>query len=155
MVQSIIQKLTERIRQVAAPAASAEAPLTPELAAAVLLTEVAYADSQLSATEQAAIRNAVSTQFQLDPQTIESLLEESATMHADSVGVQSFTRALTDCWEEPERFQLVVALWRVALADEGVDALEEHRIRGIAELLYVSHSRFIEAKLIAKRAAQG
>lgn len=155
MAQSMIQKLAERIRQAAQPAANSEPALTPELAAAVLLTEVAYADSTLSATEQMAIRNTIATQFQLDAHTMETLLEESAALHADSVGVQAFTRALTDHWEEPARFELVVALWRVALADNVIDALEEHRIRGISDLLYVSHSRFIEAKLIAKRDAAG
>ncbi|MFK7915032.1 MAG: TerB family tellurite resistance protein [Pseudomonadales bacterium] len=149
----MIQKLAARIRTAAQPSQHTDAPLTTELAAAVLLMEVAYADSELGEREQQSIRAALQSRFQLDTATIDTLLQESASVHADSVGVQAFTRALTDCWEESARFELVVALWQVALAEDGIDALEEHRIRGIADLLYVSHSRFIEAKLIAKRDA--
>ena len=152
---SFIQNLAERIRNAAQPAATAPQGPTLELAAAVLLMEVAYADSELSKTEQETIRSVLAQQFRIDEETIETLMDESASAHADSVGVQAFTRTLTDCWDEPARFELVAALWRVALADAGIDALEEHRIRSIADLLYVSHNRFIEAKLIAKRDAQG
>ena len=45
---------------------------------------------------------------------------------------------------------MVTALWRVALASDGLDRFEEHTIRQAADLLYLSHNRFIEAKLTAK-----
>jgi uncharacterized tellurite resistance protein B-like protein len=38
----------------------------------------------------------------------------------------------------------------LALADDRIDKFEEHTIRQAADLLYLSHSRFIEAKLKAK-----
>lgn len=154
MPDSLLGRLAERIRSAAQPEPSKSPPLTLELAAAALLMEVAYADNELHSAEREAIKHAVMAQFDLDADTVEGLLQESAEAHADSVGVQAFTRALTDHWDEPQRYALVVALWRVALADTTIDALEEHRIRGIAELLYVSHNRFIEAKLTAKRDAQ-
>ena len=37
-----------------------------------------------------------------------------------------------------------------ALADDRIDKLEEHTIRRASDLLYLSHSRFIEAKIRAK-----
>lgn len=154
MPTRLLGKLAERIRSVADPSQQ-QLPVTLELAAAALLMEVAYADHRVSSDELAQIRRIIQTQFGLDDATVAPLLEEAAAAHEDSVGVQAFTRALTDHWEEPQRFALVVALWQVALAEGGVDALEEHRIRGIAELLYLSHRRFIEAKLTAKRAAPG
>jgi uncharacterized tellurite resistance protein B-like protein len=43
-----------------------------------------------------------------------------------------------------------VQLWRLALSDAELDRFEEHTIRKIAELLYVSHVRFIEAKQRAR-----
>jgi uncharacterized tellurite resistance protein B-like protein len=62
-----------------------------------------------------------------------------------------FTRTLNDGWDEPSKYQLVVRLWELALVDNDLDTFEEHTIRKIAELLYLSHDRFIQAKLTAKR----
>ena len=37
-------------------------------------------------------------------------------------------------------------LWQVALADRGLDKHEDHLVRRIAELLYVSHSDLIRIR---------
>ena len=42
---------------------------------------------------------------------------------------------------------LVAQMWQLAFADGELDALEEHRIRRLADLLYVSHGDFIRTKL--------
>ncbi|MGI9326206.1 MAG: TerB family tellurite resistance protein [Pseudomonadales bacterium] len=152
----MLSKLIERIRAVAGPQDNLDdEPRTLELAAAALLWEVANADRNISTAERQQIRQTLKASFTLDDQTLNEILEESEATVEHSVGVQPLTRTLTDHWSEPQRFDLVVALWRVALADQVIDAFEEHRIRAIADLLYVSHKRFIEAKLIAKRASSG
>ena len=40
---------------------------------------------------------------------------------------------------------------QVAAVSNGIDRFEEHTIRRIADLLYLSHDRFIEAKLRARK----
>jgi uncharacterized tellurite resistance protein B-like protein len=62
-----------------------------------------------------------------------------------------FTRIINDAWGEDAKYELVVKLWQLAYSDSNLHAFEEHTIRKIAELLYVSHGRFIEAKLTVKR----
>jgi len=37
-------------------------------------------------------------------------------------------------------------MWRVAMADNALSRYEEHVIRKVADLLYVSHSDFIRSK---------
>ena len=66
------------------------------------------------------------------------------------MGLHAFTRTLVETWDERQRFELLIDLWRLAYSDSQIDRFEEHTIRRIAELLYVSHSRFIEAKQIAR-----
>lgn len=145
----MLQELLQRIRNVGDQSTIATAPSLP-LAVSALLFEVAYADQSLDTAELAEIRRVVRDTFKLPEVEIEALLEESAQYQQDSVGAQPLTRAITDAWSEPQRFDLVVTLWRVALAEDGISALEEHRIRHLADLLYISHRRFIEAKLVAK-----
>ena len=38
-------------------------------------------------------------------------------------------------------------MWRIAYADGNVDKYEEHIIRKVSNLIYVSHSDFINSKL--------
>ena len=67
-----------------------------------------------------------------------------------AVGLHPYTSYLREQLDEAERFDVICALWQLALADDRTDKFEEHTIRQAAHLLYLSHSRFIEAKLKAK-----
>ncbi len=121
------------------------------LAAAALLLEVAWADHDIAEDELALIERQLAQQFRLSPQEVAELVEESRQAHEESVGLYGYTRTINEQWSEPQKFELVTALWRLALADAGLHRYEEHTIRKIAELLYLSHSRFIEAKLKARQ----
>ena len=41
-------------------------------------------------------------------------------------------------------------MWKIAYADGNIDKFEEHIIRKVSNLIYVSHSDFIKAKISAK-----
>jgi uncharacterized tellurite resistance protein B-like protein len=131
----------------------ADAPHLLALSAATLLLEVAWADHDIAEAELALIEQQLKRQFGLGDGEVAGLIAESREAHAASVGLHSYTRTINESWSEEQKFTLVTALWRLALADEGLHHYEEHTIRKIAELLYLSHTRFIEAKLIAKRDA--
>ncbi len=122
-----------------------------ELAAAVLLYEVAWADHRISDIEHATLRESLVGQFGTDAETVDELLAESRTQHEDSVGIHRFTRALVEAWSPGQRLQLVVQLWRLAFCDASLDKYEDATIRKIADLLYVSHADFIRAKHRAKQ----
>ena len=146
----MLNSLLERIRSQGREPTVEDDRLVP-LAAATLMMEVAWADHDIAEEETAVIRLALSQQFGLAEQEIDEVISSSVTEHDESVGLYGFTRTLVEAWEEPARFDLVVKLWQLALADDKIDRFEEHMIRKIAELLYVSHQRFIEAKQQARR----
>ena len=141
------KSLLERLRS---PAPQPDTTDPVALAAAALLMEVSWADQTASGTEMTHMRQTLVERFGLDQASVSALIDDAAAAHAQSVGLQRYTRLITDNWDEPARFDLVVRLWEVALADDAVDRYEEHTIRRIAELLYVSHERFIEAKRRAR-----
>jgi uncharacterized tellurite resistance protein B-like protein len=147
-VKALLKKLAKQLAPATDEASEPEARLA--LAASALLFEVAFADRSVATEELAQIRGAIHQRFDLPIAELDALIDEAQASYEERVGVQSLTRTLTDHWDEPQRFDLVVALWEVALAEGGIDAFEEHRIRAIAELLYLSHARFIEAKLKAR-----
>lgn len=123
------------------------------LAAAALLLEVAWADHEISDTELALIQRHLQSQFGLTEAEVTELVDESRREHEESVGLYAYTRTINQAWNEEQKFALVTALWRLAMADDELHRYEEHTIRKIAELLYLSHDRFIEAKLRVKRGA--
>ncbi|MEZ5560222.1 MAG: TerB family tellurite resistance protein [Pseudomonadales bacterium] len=126
---------------------------TVALAAGALLLEVAWADHEIADSELEMVRNAVQQQTGLSDDEVQEVVEQARRHQAESVGVFAFTRTINEAWQEPQKFELVEALWRLALSDAALHRYEEHVIRRIAELLYVSHTRFIEAKLNAARDA--
>lgn len=147
----MLKKLLERIRDFGEQTDSADPDQVLATAAATLLMEVAWADHHISESELAAIREVISKQFTLDEETLDAIIAESRQHQDSSVGLQSFTRTITEAWDEQTRYQLVAAMWQLAGTDDGVHRFEEHMIRKIADLLYVSHSRFIEAKREAQK----
>ena len=147
MLKKFLERLLNNIDPETAAVAKDE---QLRLAAAALMVEVALADGNLDANEQARMQRTMVGQLGVAEADAQLLLDNSIDAHGERVGVQDLTRALTENWAEADRFQLVLALWQVAFADDELDPHEEHRIRHIADLLYVSHRRFIEAKQIAR-----
>ena len=126
-------------------------PLSPEFALAVLLFEVAWADHDISDAEQQTIVTAASEMTGRSAGSLRDTLSAAREQVQDHVGVQGYTRLLVERWSYSDRCRLIEALWRVALAEDGIDPLEEARVRHCAELLYVAHADFIAAKQAARR----
>lgn len=147
----MLEQLLNRLKE--PPAAEEDAQHLQALAAAALLLEVAWADHEIADAELTLIEQELRNQFGLGEDEVAQLVSESREAHNESVGMYGYTRTINEEWDEPQKFALVNALWRLALANEELHHYEEHTIRKIAELLYLSHNRFIEAKLTAKRDA--
>ena len=149
-IPTMLARLLEKIQ---APRPDDGPQPSVELAAAVLLFEVAWADQRVSELELATLRRTLIREFGIDEATVDALLAESRSQHEESVGVHRFTRAVVEAWTPEQRFRLVLQLWRLAFCDAGLDKHEDATIRKIADLLYVSHSDFIAAKRQAKQLA--
>lgn len=153
MLGSLQDKLRALLNQSAGVTSSAEtnnAELSLPLATASLLFEVAWADHNVSELEQRALKHALIALFSLTEAQVEQVLETGRKQHQASVGVYPYTRLINENLNKAEKFELLIQLWSIALVDDGLDQFEEHRIRAIAELLYVDHPDFIRAKQQAR-----
>ena len=119
-------------------------------AAAMLLFEVAWADHEVTQAEIERVDASLQTLFGLSAGVAGELAEQVRSEHSEATSIYPFAREVKDCLNAEERYRLMVALWRLALADREIAPYEEAAIRSISELLYVSHSNFIRAKLEAK-----
>lgn len=127
---------------------------TLQLAAAVLLLEVAEADFQQQHEEHDQIVSALAVAFDLSEDRVDALLVLARKTHQEVVSLHAFVRLLNEELSYDERFFLLECMWRVAFADSHIDKYEEHIIRKIADLLYIPHRDFIRAKHSASNLRQ-
>ncbi|MCG7598767.1 TerB family tellurite resistance protein [Halomonas sp. McH1-25] len=130
-----------------APQDGAQRALTLELATAALLCEVVRADYQTGAAEIEALRDMLRTRFALDRAAVDELMDLAAEEADQAVDHFQFVRLVNEHYGYADKVELVELMWRLAYADDQLDALEEHRIRKLADLLFVRHSDFIRTKL--------
>ncbi len=121
-------------------------------AAAILLFEVAWADHDISEAEIRQVEQALANLFKLGPEQVSELTQSAREAQKESISMYSFTREINDHFDIEQKFELLTAMWQLALADEDIHKYEEHTIRNIADLLYISHRDFIRSKLRAKKA---
>ncbi len=140
-----LKKLFERAF-VSAPSSHAGA-VDAQLAATVLLVEIAQADQQLADSERAKVEQGVREVFALDHAAASDLIARAEQAQANSTSMQPFVSAVNHNCSRTEKLHLLEALWSVAWADGRLDAHEEHMMRRIADLLFLSHAEFIQAKL--------
>ena len=127
-----------------------ENAIETDLAAASLMLEVCWSDHCVDDVELAAIQRLLVDLYSIDSDKVAALIADAKTRLETSVGLHPYTSYLREHLGEAARFDVICALWQLALADDRIDKFEEHTIRQAADLLYLSHSRFIEAKLKAK-----
>lgn len=122
------------------------------LASAALLVELANADHEMDTAEQQVLLRILETKLQLDKATLQNLWELAHAEHKDATSLYQFTSLINDAYGHREKVQLLQHMWEVAYADGRIDRYEEHLIRKVADLLYLSHGDFIRTKLAARPA---
>ncbi len=119
----------------------------PELAVAILLIECARADFDHTGEEIEEVRKALSKHFGISAANVDQMIADAGKAASDAVSLHGPISRLNDTFSAPEKRSLMETLWRVALADGRIDAHEEHLLRQIADLLFLPHAEFIQAKL--------
>ena len=115
-----------------------------------LMLETSMADDLLDESEIKTLKATLINDFKLEENEIDELIEISKKNVDDSTSLYDFTRDINDNFEAKERFKLIESMWKIAYADGNIDKFEEHIIRKVSNLIYVSHSDFIKAKISAK-----
>jgi uncharacterized tellurite resistance protein B-like protein len=126
----------------------ASAP-SAEQSAVALLYMLAKSDQEVANVEIDTIRSAALS-LGLAPDEIDLTLTEAEQMAEQATSVYEFTQGMSEYMPYEWRVKLIELLWQVAYADERIDKYEEHLIRRVCDLLYVSHSEFIKRRNIVR-----
>ena len=117
-----------------------------EMAAAVLLIEMARADFEQDDLENEMIIELLKEYFLLDQEDAHDLFLEAEKIADNSVSLHEFTRTLHETLNDEAKNEIIEMLWRLALVDDSLDRYEDYLVRKIADLLYVSNSSVLRIK---------
>ena len=120
------------------------------LASAALLIEVMNSDYELDERESAEFVRVLQQSLQIDSEELDELITLARAQAQDATSLYEFTRLINDNFDYEKKCELIENMWRIAFSDERLDKYEEHLIRRVSELIYVSHSDFIRTKLNAR-----
>ena len=126
-----------------------------QLATALLLIEVARADYETDLTEDEEIVALLRNSFALDDEELALLVEEARAESDHSASLQAFTRTLHEQLTVSEKHHVIEMLWRVAFADLHLDKHEDHLVRKVAGLLYISHGDMIRIRNKVRQTTPG
>jgi len=116
------------------------------VATAVLLVEVTRADFSVELSERQRLRQLLEQQFELSVEELDALLEQAEADADRLVSIQHITRLINQHYDHAMKLRVIQMMWHMVYADGEKDHYEEHLIRQVADLLYISHSEFMQAR---------
>jgi len=116
------------------------------LATAALLFEMLRADDSEHPDERVALERVLQEQFDLSRDETRELAELADQEAAEAASLYQFTGLINEQFTPEQKVSVVEMLWQVAYADGRLDPYEEALVRKIADLIYVPHREFIQAK---------
>ena len=133
---------------------SAGRDMSIRVATAALLVEMVRADAKVMGEEAAALYAELGQHFGLRMDESQRLIAAAEREADAAVSLHGFTKLLNEQLGAEEKVRVLELMWRVALADRHLDRYEEHLVRKVADLLYVSHADFVRAKLKVQESAR-
>lgn len=136
----MLDRFRSFVRELAgeAGAPSAQAPDSPQLAAAALMYHVIQADGVLRPVERERFAQVLAEEYALGKGELQALIEQARQADGEAVDLYRFTSVLMDSMSEAERIGFIEILWEMVYADGIRHELEDNVVWRISELLGVS-----------------
>lgn len=124
-----------------------------DLACAALLIEVINSDHKLEEQETQAFFSVLQNNLNIPGEDMDELVELAENQAKEATSLYEFTSLINSDYDYSQKVGLIENMWRIAFSDNNLDKYEDHLIRKISDLIYVSHSDFIRAKLKVRDAS--
>jgi|TARA_B110000908_G_scaffold121500_1_gene142431 uncharacterized tellurite resistance protein B-like protein len=136
-------KLTKKEEEEAPSSAMSRVDLT----CAALLVEVMNSDHELDEREHQEFMAVLQQSYNIAESDLEELTQLAKDEAFEATSLYEFTKLINDSYDYQQKVGLIENMWRIAFSDKRLDKYEDHLIRKVSELIYVSHSDFIKTKL--------
>ena len=117
-----------------------------QVAAVVLLVEVAHADNKFEGSELDAIVKAMNDEFDLTPEDTGELLEIAQCLREESGRIDEFVEVINANFDESQRQKLLSMVWKVIGADEVVEESEASSAAKIRKRLKLTLEQAMRAQ---------
>ena len=134
----------------AAPEGSPGETPPPEVVVCAVLLEAAEADHEVSPDERALIFGHLQRSFGLDTPQAEAVMAETHRWRTNAADAWPFTTAIRRQFDQDQKKELLVMIWRILLSDKRLSAEEELWARRLRDMLAVNHSLLMDAKRQAR-----
>lgn len=121
-----------------------------DLTCAALLVEVMNSDQELDEREHQEFMEVLQQSYDIAEPDLEELTRLAKNAAIEATSLYQFTKLINDSYDYEKKVELIENMWRIAFSDKRLDKYEDHLIRKVSELIYVSHSDFIKTKLKVK-----
>jgi len=142
-LKSVVQKLTQPQLQHVREFSQEEL----KAAAVVLLVEVMMADHRIEENEKRQLLESTMSLLNTTREESMEIIGQALSRHDKLVSLYDLTRVINLHFNQDRKLELIGHMWRMAYSDRQWDKYEEHLIRKVADLLYISHKDFVHARI--------
>ena len=146
MLKKLLERITRALAGSEPEAANAERRSAIKLATAVLMADVARADSTYSELEFDRVVTLATRHFALDAEAAAELADHADEKAEALVSLHELTQLLNAELDDEEKLDVVRMLWQIAYADRHLDRYEDAQILKIADLLHVGRGAVMRLK---------
>lgn len=118
-----------------------------QVATCALLLEVANSDDEFSDIERDNIIQILEKDFELSGEYAKELMELSDKEREESIDLWHFTNLINEHYSIEEKIKIIEMVWRVIYVDGKLDKYEDHLAHKLSNLLKLTHTQLIDAKL--------
>ncbi|MDA0279911.1 MAG: TerB family tellurite resistance protein [Proteobacteria bacterium] len=147
MVESIKSFFENKLTKKEEEEAPSSAMSRVDLTCAALLVEVMNSDHELDEREHQEFMAVLQQSYNIAESDLEELTQLAKDEAFEATSLYEFTKLINDSYDYEQKVGLIENMWRIAFSDKRLDKYEDHLIRKVSELIYVSHSDFIKTKL--------
>ena len=116
-------------------------------AIATLLIEAARVDNNTTEADIVEAKKSLKLLANIDSEQADELLRTVSLPKNRPTSYLPLTRTINQNLDYDQKCVLIGAMWAIAHSDSHIDPHEDHIIRKISDLIYVSHRDFINQKI--------
>jgi uncharacterized tellurite resistance protein B-like protein len=118
-----------------------------QIATCALLLEMANSDDQFTDDEKARITAILKSQFGLDDNQVNELLELTKRQLDKSLDLYGFAKLINEHYGEKQRIAVIELIWEVIYADGQLSGYEDYLVHKYQAILGLTHKQLIDAKM--------
>ena len=116
-------------------------------AIATLLIEAARVDDNTTEADIAEAKKSLKLLANINSEQADELIRKASLPKNRPTSYLPLTRTINQNLDYDQKCILIGAMWTIAHSDSHIDPHEDHIIRKISDLIYVSHRDFINQKI--------